>query len=523
MPKQYNCNFDLQQEILKGVNILADYVSSTLGPRGRNVILRARQGNPVITKDGVTVAEFVDLEEPFQNAAVQVIKQASRKTNTEAGDGTTTATVLARAILTEAFRHITAGASPIEVKRGIDLAVLDVVKQLKEMSSPVRSEQDITHIATISANNDQTIGKLVARAVTAAGKDGSLIVEEARSVDTTLDLIEGFRFDSGYAASAFINDERRGAVSHEDVFVLVVDDKIEQVEQLLPVLEPVAREGRPLVIVASEIEGQALAALIMNTVRGSMRIAAIKAPRYGQERRNIMTDLCISTGSKLFSKGANTKLEDFKLVDLGQCSKIDILKNATTIVGGKGDWAEVERRIENLKVELEQTDNLNECEVIQERITRLASGVAVIKVGAATEIEMIEKKHRIDDAIEAVKAATIEGIIPGGGSALLRATAAVEYDKLEGDKLLGYTAVLKACNAPLRQMAVNAGQSPDIIVQTVEEATGNHGWNFVASEIEDLIEAGIVDPVKVTRCALQNAASAAGTLITTGHAMVEVA
>jgi chaperonin GroEL len=522
LPKRYNSNFDLQQDILKGVNILADYVSSTLGPRGRNVILRAKEGNPVITKDGVTVAEFVDLEDPFQNAAVQVIKQASRKTNTEAGDGTTTATVLSRAILTEAFRHITAGASPIEVKRGIDAAVTDLVEQLTDMSNPVRSERDITHIATISANNDQTIGKLVARAVTAAGKDGSLIVEEARSVDTTLDLIEGFRFDSGYAASAFINEERRGAVSHEDVFVLVVDDKISQVEQLLPILEPCAREGRPLVIVASEIEGQALAALIMNTVRGSMKIAAIKAPRYGQERRSIMTDLCIATGAKLFSKAADTKLADFKMIDLGQCSKIDVLKNATTIVGGKGDWSEVEKRIDSLKVELEQTDNMNECEVIQERITRLASGVAVIKVGAATEIEMIEKKHRIDDAVEAVKAATLEGIIPGGGCALLRAAANVKHSELKGDRLLGYNSVVKACSSPLRQMASNAGQSPDIIVQSVEASTGNHGWNFINGEIEDLIEVGVVDPVKVTRCALQNAASAAGTLITTGHAIVEV-
>tara|TARA_R110002073_G_scaffold317593_1_gene491188 strand:- start:1847 stop:3424 length:1578 start_codon:yes stop_codon:yes gene_type:complete len=520
-------NEDLQREILEGVSVLAKYVSSTLGPRGRNVILRGKEGNPVITKDGVTVAEFVELQGPFQNAAVHVIKQASRKTNSEAGDGTTTATVLAHAILNESYRHITAGASPIEIKRGIDMAVVDIVTNLKEMSLPVRSEEDISHIATISANNDNTIGSLVAKAITAAGKDGSLLIEEARSIDTTLDLIEGFRFDSGYAAGAFINEERRGAVSHEDAFVLVVDDKLTQVQELLPVLEPVAREGRPLVIVASEIEGQALAALIMNSIRGTMKIAAIKAPRYGQERRSIMQDLCIATGAKMFSKSSDSNLSDFKLVDLGQCSKIDILKGATTIVGGKGDWNLVEKRIESLKVELEQTDNLNECETIQERITRLASGVAVIRVGAATEIEMIEKKHRIEDAVEAVKAAMDEGIVPGGGVALLRAVEDLKYihsgaGNWEDDRALGYAAVVGACTAPLRQMASNAGQSPDIVLHRLLNEEKYNGWNFATEKIEDMLESGVIDPAKVTRCALQNASSAAGTLITTGHAIVEV-
>jgi chaperonin GroEL len=523
LPKSYLSNFELQEQILKGVNILADNVASTLGPRGRNVILRKAGTTPIITKDGVTVSEFVELEDPFQDAAVQILKQASRKTNTEAGDGTTTATVLSRAILTESFRHITAGASPIDIKRGIEAATEEIIIGLRDFANPISSEEDIEHIATISANNDRTIGKLVSKAVVAAGKDGSLIIEEARSVDTTLDLIEGFRFDSGYAAGAFINNERRGAVIYENPFILVVDDKITEVKTLLPVLEPVAREGRPLVIVASEIEGQALAALIMNAVRGTMKVAAVKAPRYGQERRDILNDLCVAVGAKLFSKATQDTLADFKLVDLGQSAKVEVLKNLTTVIGGKGDWKEVERRIEALKIELEQTDNLHECERIQERITRLASGVSVIKVGAPTEVEMVEKKHRIEDAVEAVKAAMMEGVVPGGGTALIRVSQKLDPSKIEGDKRLGYVSVMKACSAPLRQMAFNAGESADIIASKVQaEDSPNLGWNFMTNQIEDLVAVGVIDPVKVTRCALQNAASAAGTLITTGFAITEV-
>jgi len=524
MPKHYKSDFELQRDILEGVNILADNVASTLGPRGRNVIIRNQGGDPIITKDGVTVAEFVELADPFQDAAVHVIKQASRKSNSEAGDGTTTATVLSRAILVEAFRHITAGASPIEVKRGIEAAVGDLVTNLKDIAQPIASEDNIEHIATISANNDETVGKLVAKAVLAAGKDGSLIIEEANSVDTTLDLIEGFRFDSGYVASAFINNERRGAVVYEKPFILVVDDKVTEVKQLLPVLEPVAREGRPLIIVASEIEGQALAALIMNTMRGTMKVAAVKAPRYGHERRQIMEDLCVASAAKFFSKANQDGLENFKLTDLGQADKVEVLKNGTTIIGGKGDWELVEKRIDALRVELEQTDNLKECETIQERMTRLASGVSVIRVGAATQVEMIEKKHRIEDAVEAVKAAMDEGIVPGGGTPLLRARIGLQPTDLTPDQALGYTAVLRACEAPIRQMAKNAGESPDIILREVVDGiqSPGWGWDFHRTKADNLIELGVVDPAKVTRCALQNAGSAAGTLITTGHAIMEV-
>ena len=517
MPKSYDAGSSLSQKILAGVDILADNVASTLGPRGRNVIIQQAGKRPIITKDGVTVAEFVDLEDPFENAGVQIIKQAARQTNVIAGDGTTTATVLARAILHDAHRHIVAGASPIDVKRGIDAGVEIMVKNLKEMAKPIQCEEDIAHIATISANNDEMIGKLVAKAIDCVGKDGSVSVEEARSLETSLDLMEGFRFSSGYAATAFITDERRGAVVYEDPLILVADCKIDKVEDILPVLEAVAREGRPLIIVASDIEGQALAALIMNAMRGTMKVAAIKAPRYGEERRNILKDLCLSTGAKYITKSSGLKLSSAKLQHLGTSKKIDILKGWTTIVGGKGSHEEVEKQIENLKTELEQTDNLRECKRIQERIIRLASGVAVIRVGAPTEIEMIEKKHRIEDALEAVRAAQTDGIVPGGGVALLRA---IPKEKKYWKNIYS-TIVYKAAQAPIKQMAKNAGESPDVILECVSKAKGQRGWNFGFGKMTNLIEWGVIDPVKVTITALINAASAAGTLITTGHAIIE--
>ena len=517
MPKNYDAGSSLSQKILAGVDKLADNVASTLGPRGRNVIIKQAGKRPIITKDGVTVAEFVGLEDPFENVGALIIKQAARQTNAVAGDGTTTATVLARAMLHDARRHIVAGASPIEVKRGIDAGVDIIVENLKEMARPIQSEEDIAHIATIAANNDETIGKLVAKAIDCVGKDGSISVEEARSLETSLDLMEGFRFDSGYTATAFITDERRGAVVYEEPLILVADCKIDKVEDILPVLEAVAREGRPLIIVASDIEGQALAALIMNAMRGTMKIAAVKAPRYGEERRNILKDLCLSTSAKYITKSTGLKLKEVKLEHLGTCKKIDILKGWTTIVGGSGDYAEVEKQIENLKVELEQTESLRECERIQERITRLASGVAVIRVGAATEIEMIEKRHRIEDALEAVRAAQLEGVVPGGGVALVRAIP----KSTKHWKNAYSTIVYEAATSPLKQMAQNAGESPDVILDRVKKANGNRGWDFRSAEMVDMIESGIIDPVKVTTTALINAASAAGTLITTDHAIIE--
>ena len=522
MNKHFGHGQELNRKILRGIDILADNVASTLGPRGRNVILfHEEQGVPVVTKDGVTVSNFIELDDPFENVGVQIIKQAADKTNANAGDGTTTSTVLARGILKRAQKYLMAGASPIELKRGIDKAVEAIVENLKGLSRPIQSEEDIRHIATISANNDEAIGVLISTAVDSAGKDGSVIVEEARSLLTSLDLIEGFRFDSGYAANAFINNERSGTVEYENPYILVTDEKIEFVEQILPVLEIVARSERSLIIVAPDFEGQALASLIMNTVRGSLKVTAVKAPRYGEERRNILKDLCLSTGATFMTKEGDKKLKNTKLANFGGCKKISVSKTWTTIIGGKGNDDKIDKRIDALKVEIQQTDNLHECERIQERITRLASGVAVIRVGAATEIEMIEKKHRIDDALEAVRSAQEEGIISGGGTALLRACENLGVDTEGEEQELGVRIVVEAVEEPIRQMALNSGESPDIIVIKIKEESYPTGYDFVSGTMVNMFEAGIVDPVKVTRCALQNAASVASTLVTTNYAIIK--
>jgi len=514
LSKHYSSGAELSAKVLRGVNILADNVASTLGPRGRTVLLQQAGKRPFVSKDGVTVADHVVLDDPIENAAVHILKQASSQTNTLAGDGTTTSMVLARAILQEAQKHIVAGVPPIEIKRAIDRATEVLVENLREASTPIQSEEDIAHIASISANNDETIGKLIAKAVDCVGKNGSITVEQARSTLTSLDLREGFSFDSGFIANAFVTDERRQAVIYEEPFILVADTKIDKVDQILPILEAVAREGRPLIIVASEIVDQALAALIMNTVRGTMKIAAIKAPRYGEERRGILKDLCLATGAAFITKSGDMKLEDVKLSHLGSCEKIDIVKNSSTFIGGKGDYENVEKQIESLKAEIENTDDLHECERIQERITRLASGVAIIKVGAPTEAEMIEKRHRIEDALEAVRAAQQEGIVPGGGVALIRALPKKSGSPAE-------RIVYEAVKEPIRQMARNSGESPDLILEQVQRAKGNRGYNFATGKMGDLLEEGVVDPVKVTITALTMAASAAGTLLTTGYAIVE--
>jgi chaperonin GroEL len=520
--KHYDNGASLGEKILRGVNQLADNVASTLGPRGRNVILQRPDANPIITKDGVTVAEFVNFEDPFENAAAAVIKQAAAQTNAMAGDGTTTATVLAREILREAQRYIASGASPVELKRGMDTAVEAIVDSLHDIASDISSVDEIANIASISANNDRTIGDLIATAVDKAGKNGAITIEEARSLETSLDLVEGFRFDAGYAATAFINDERRGIVKYqEDPLFLVTDYKIDAVEQILPILEVVARESRPFVIVAEDIEGQALAALIMNAMRGTMKIAAIKAPRYGEERRGILKDLATSVGGFFVSRESGVKLKDVQLSHLGIAKSIEITKGETTIMGGKGNTNDIEERIETLRSALEQTESIHDCERIQERITRLASGIAIIRVGASTEIEMIEKKHRIEDALEAVRAAQAEGIVPGGGVPLIRATQVTEFEVDNEDQALGVEIVRKAVFAPLRQMAENAGESPDIIQTIVAGLEGSSGYDFRNRSTCDLLETGIIDPAKVSRCALQNAVSAAGTLITTNHAIIQ--
>tara|TARA_Y100000310_G_scaffold199869_1_gene199889 strand:- start:1449 stop:3023 length:1575 start_codon:yes stop_codon:yes gene_type:complete len=520
--KVYSSHEDLNNKLLSGINKLADNVAATLGPKGRNVLLKSKGRTPIITKDGVTVAKFVDLEDPVENAAAYVIKQASVETNFTAGDGTTTSTVLAREIIMNSQRYLAAGCSPVELKRGMDKALTAITDNLNAMSKPIMSEEEVTYVASISANNDYEIGKLIATAVDQAGKDGSITVEEARSVDTSLEMLEGFRFDSGYLASAFITDDRRNAVRYENALVLVTDESINTVEQILPILEPVARSSSPLIIIAENVQDEALAALIMNAMRGTMKVAAVKAPAYGEERRNILKDLATSIGATFISKETGKKVSEAKLSDLGNVRTVEILKNETTLVGGQGDWDEIEKRIDILKTEIEQTDEIHECEKLQDRITRLASGIAIIRVGGTTEVEMTEKKHRIEDAIEAVRSAQLEGVITGGGVALLQACKDLIVETDNKDQEVGVNIILQSVEAPLRQMAINSGLSPDIVVHDVKsEVRDNWGYNFMTGDIENLYEAGIIDPVKVTRTALENAISVSSTLITTNHAIIE--
>jgi len=519
--KQYQNGNRLQTQILDGVNKLADVVGSTLGPKGRNVLLHKKGLNPIVTKDGVTVAKFVDFDDPFENAGAQLIKQAASQTANLAGDGTTTSTILARAILNTAQKYISTGVSPVELKRGMDKALEAIVVKLQDISRPIESQEDIEHIAAISANNDVSIGKLISMAVEQAGHDGSISVEDGKSFETTLDVTEGFHFDSGFLANAFVTNQRRGSVEYDDPYILVTDHKIDKVQDILPILELVARESKPLVIVAEDIEGQALAALIMNTVRGTMKIVAVKAPRYGTERRKILNDLALSVGGTFVNRESGKKLSEVKLVDFGKCKKADILKYNTTFIGGNADWEKVEETIEDLKEQIKTNDNIQDCERMQERITRLASGVAVIRIGAATEVEMIEKKHRIEDALEAIKSAQEEGILPGGGVAFVRAIEDLEVEVDNEDQHLGVEILKKAAYEPIRQMATNAGESADIVVSMIESEVGNCGYNFKNGEIVDMIEAGIVDPTKVARIALTNAVSVASILIITNYAIVE--
>ncbi len=526
MKKVYDNGLSLNSKILNGVNKLADAVSCTLGPKGRNVIIHSKGKNPVITKDGVTCAAAITLEDPFENVGAQVLKQVSAVTATEAGDGTTTATVLARAIVNQAQKYIIAGASPTDLKRGMESAAAKIVSKIKEHSKPVASLEDIEHIATISANGDNKIGKLISTAVDKVGKDGAVTIEEGKSLDTVLDIVEGFQFDSGFVSPQFITDERRGAVRYENCLVMVTDHDLSSVDEMMPILEVVARENKPFILVAENISGQLLAALILNTVRGSMRIAAIKAPRYGEERRNILSDLALSVGATFVSRESGKLIQDLKRSDLGSAKTVEGLKTWTTVVGGGGNYEDVDKRIEALKTEITNSSDMRECERIQERITRLASGIAIIRVGGLTEVDMVERKHRIEDALEAVKSAQMEGILPGGGTALLKLSRNLDKEiSVENeDERFGVEIIMKACEEPMRKLAENCGMKPDVMTEKVVENTSNFwsGINFATGEFVALDTAGIIDPAKVTRCALQNAVSAASTLLTTSHAIIEV-
>lgn len=520
MSKVYSNDIDLQQKILSGVNKLADNVAVTLGPKGRNVILSKKGSNPIITKDGVTVAKFVELDDVFENTAANILKQVASQTNSSAGDGTTTSTVLARDIIRNTQKYLIAGSSPVELKRGMEKAREEIILKIKDMARPVDSIEDIENIATISSNNDTKIGKLIASAVDKVGHEGSILIEEARSLETSLDLVEGFRLSSGYFSQSFVTNERKNSIEYEDALIFVTDHKIDSVKKILPVLELAARESKPLIIVAEQVEGQALAALIMNTVRGSMKVAAVKAPEYGLERTKIMEDLSIATGAFFFSRSSGKSLSEVVLSDFGLCKRVEVLKNHTTIMGGLGDHEKIEERIQSLKSEVKQTEDLSECQKIQRRITRLASGVAVIKVGGATEVEMIEKKHRIEDALAAVKSAQQEGIVPGGGATLLRC-ADFTIESENEDQLFGANVIRKSLEAPIRQMSINCGESADLIIHQISNCDTSCGYDFKSGQLVNMLESGIVDPAKVTRIALENSVSAASTLITTSNAIVE--
>jgi len=520
--KQYESGRRLNERIMIGVNKLADAVGATLGPRGRNVIIKGYNTKPIITKDGVTVAKFVDFDDPFENLGAQIIKQASEQTNIAAGDGTTTATMFARAILEKAQSHLAAGVSPIEIKRGIDMAVQEVIRVLQEKAKPVSTQEEIEQIATIAANGDKGIGSLIGKAVDAVGKDGAITIQEAKSNDTSLELSEGFRFDAGLLANAFVTDDRRGIMRHEDCLILVTDKPINTIDEILPTLEIAARDGRPFIIVAEDISGQALAAMIMNSMKGSMKVAGIKAPRYGEERRNILADLAISVGATFVSRESGLSLKTVTLKDLGTAQTVESSRFFTTIVGGNQDDEAVAKCINLLKQEIETEPSLNKCEKLQERITRLASAIAIMKVGGLTEVEMIEKKHRVEDALEAVHSALEEGIVAGGSATLLRAIKDLTVDTENADQGVGVEIIKQAVKEPFRKMLYNAGLSPDIYLEKIEKHTNPEaGIDVTTGETVNMFTYGIIDPFKVVRCALENAASAASTLLLTDHAIVE--
>jgi len=521
--RHYKNGQDLTTKILSGVNKLADNVGSTLGPRGRTVgIMYQGEDIPMVTKDGITVASHITFDDPFENMGAQIVKQAAKQSASNAGDGTTTATILARGILNRAQKYIVAGASATEIKRGMDKATELIVESLKETARPVQSQQDIQHIATISANNDIGIGTLIATAVDAAGKDGSVLAEEARSIKTSLDLIEGFRMDQGYISGKFITNERQNTAEYNDPLILVTDEQVDVVEQIYPALEIAAKDQRPLLVVSNEMEGQALAALIANSVRGTMKVTAVKSPRYGEERRSILRDLCASIGATFITREDGLQLKNLQLKHFGRAKSATIGKFSTTIVGGKGDEEIIETRIESIKNEIQETEDMEVCKRLQERVTRLASGVAVIRVGAATEIEMTEKKHRIDDALEAVRSALEEGILPGGGVGLIRAANGLHVETDNEEQALGAKIILDAVQEPLRQLCINSGESEDLIVSEVMSRGKTEGYNFLSRNYVDMIEEGIIDPCKVTRCALQNAVSAASTLLTMNYAIIDI-
>jgi chaperonin GroEL len=521
MAKQITYGDESRQAILRGVNRLADAVKVTLGPKGRNVVLDKKFGSPVITKDGVTVAKEIELKEPLENMGAQMVREVASKTSDVAGDGTTTATVLAQSIYREGIKNVTAGANPMEIKRGIEQAVGAVVEELKKLSKPVKGKM-IAQVGTISANNDEAIGQIIAQAMEKVGKDGVITVEEAKTLETSLDVVEGMQFDRGYLSPYFVTDAERMEAVLENVLILIHEKKISSMKDLLPLLEQVAKLGRPLVIVAEDVDGEALATLVVNKLRGTLQVAAVKAPGYGDRRKAMLEDVAVLTGGRAITEDLGIKLENIKLDDLGNAKKVTIDKDNTTIVEGAGTAKAIEGRVKQIRTQIEETTSDYDREKLQERLAKLVGGVAVIKVGAATETEMKEKKARVEDAMHATKAAVEEGIVAGGGVALLRCIGAVEKVKVSGDTRVGVDIIRRALEEPLRQIASNAGFEGAVVVAKVRDAKGDEGFNAQTDTYENLVEAGVIDPTKVVRSALQNASSIASLLLTTEALVSEI-
>ncbi|MEE8152390.1 MAG: chaperonin GroEL [candidate division NC10 bacterium] len=520
--KQLKYDEDARRATLRGIDQLARAVKVTLGPKGRNVVLDKKWGAPTITKDGVTVAKEIELEDPFENMGAMMVREVASKTSDVAGDGTTTATVLAEAIYREGQKNVTAGANPMALKRGIDKAVERVVAELKKLSTPTKGKKEISQVATISANNDPTIGNLIAEAMEKVGKDGVITVEEAKGMETNLDVVEGMQFDRGYLSPYFVTDPERMEVVLENPYLLINEKKVSNMRDILPVLEQIAKLGRPLLIVSEDVEGEALATLVVNKLRGTLNAAAVKAPGFGDRRKEMLNDVAILTGGAVISEETGTKLENIRLEDLGKCKKVVIDKETTTIIEGAGDNKVIQGRIKQIRTQIEDTTSDYDKEKLQERLAKLAGGVAVIKVGAATEVEMKDRKARVEDALNATRAAVEEGIVAGGGVAYLRATKGLDALKLGGDEKIGSDIIRRALEEPIRQIAINAGAEGSIVVQKVLGKTGNFGFNAETEEYEDLMEAGIIDPTKVTRIALQNASSIASLMVTTEALVTEI-
>jgi chaperonin GroEL len=520
--KQLIFDEEARQALLRGVEKLSRAVKATLGPKGRNVVIDKKFGTPTVTKDGVTVAKEIELDDPCENMGAQMVREVASKTSDDAGDGTTTATLLAEAMYREGLKFVTAGANPIGIQRGIQKAVDAAVEHLAKISKKVKDKEEIKQVATVSANWDTTIGEIIADAMDKVGKDGTITVEEAKSMETTLEIVEGMQFDKGYLSPYFVTDAEAMEAKLEDAYILNYEKKISSLKELFPILEKVAKAGKPLMIIAEDLEGEALATLVVNKLRGTIAVCAVKAPGFGDRRKGMMEDIAILTGGKFISEDLGIKLESITLEDLGRAKSIVVTQENTTIISGAGKTTEIQGRVNQLRRQIEETTADYDKEKLQERLAKLAGGVAIINVGAATETEMKEKKARVEDALHATRAAVEEGIVPGGGVALLRCYPSIAALKLEGDEQIGVEIVKRAIEEPTRVLAANAGMEGSVVVQEVKRRKGNEGYNVATNEYEDLIKAGVVDPKKVTRAALQNASSIAGLLLTTECLVTEV-